>query len=175
MNYGELQAYNYLQANGWDVEDVTQDKYYWDKDIDLIALNGLQRLTIEVKWDSRISQTGNMFIETITDLDKNRSGWFMFCEADLIFYGDSVNHLFYVFTTKNLREFVSSRIMQERKAADYTLKGTIKKVSQGMLVPIKEFSQNYDVKVILLDRINQYYQPKKRGYTAKKTTKDFNF
>lgn len=167
MNIGELRAYNYLQANGWTVEDVTQNEAYFDKDIDLVAHRGTESLTVEVKWDSRIAQTGNMFIETVTDLDKSRAGWFLFCQADYIYYGDSVNQLFYVFRTEDLRQFVSTHFMEERKAADYNYKGLLKKVSQGMLVPIKEFSQYYDVQIVILDKWDQGYTHRKRGYYSK--------
>lgn len=167
MNIGELRAYNYLQDNGWSVEDVTKNEQYFDKDIDLVAHRGTERLTVEVKWDSRIASTGNMFIETVTDLDKSKAGWFMFCQADYIYYGDSTNQLFYVFKTADLREFVATHTTEERKAGDYNYRGLLKKVSQGMLVPIKEFSQYYDVQIVILDKWNQGYATKKRGYTPK--------
>jgi len=35
--------------------------------------------------------------------------------------------------------------MQERKAADYRYNGEVKKVSQGMIVPIKAFRDCYNV------------------------------
>ena len=79
MNIGELRAYNYLQDNGWIVTDVTKEEAYFDKDIDLLAHRGTESLSIEVKWDSRIHETGNMFIETVTDLDNSKAGWFLFC------------------------------------------------------------------------------------------------
>lgn len=172
MNIGELRAYNYLQASGWAVEDVTQNQDYWDKDIDFVAQSGTERLTVEVKWDNRIAQTGNMFIETITDLDNSKGGWFSFCQADYIYYGDSVNELFYVFKTEDLRAFVSSHMMEQRKAADYNYRGVLKKVSQGMLVPIKEFSQSYDVQIVILDKWSQGQRVKNRGYTPKTNTGD---
>ena len=152
MNIGELRAYNYLQDNGWTVQDVTHNENYWNKDIDLIIEKDNRLFTIEVKWDSRISKTGNMFIETFADLDNCKDGWFNYCKADYIYYGDSINQLFYVFKTQDLRSFVSNHLMEERKAADYNSRGMLKKVSQGMLVPIKEFSQSYDVQIIILDR-----------------------
>lgn len=172
MNIGELRAYNYLQASGWAVEDVTQNQDYWDKDIDFVAQSGTERLTVEVKWDNRIAQTGNMFIETITDLDNSTGGWFSFCQADYIYYGDSVNELFYVFKTEDLRAFVSSHMMEQRKAADYNYRGVLKKVSQGMLVPIKEFSQSYDVQIVILDKWSQGQRVKNRGYAPKTNTED---
>ena len=91
-----------------------------------------------------------MFIETITDLDRERAGWFTFCQAEFIFYGDSVNNLFYVFKTQDLRDFVTSHIIEERKAADYTYRGEVRKVSQGMLVPIQCMIDEYDVTIISL-------------------------
>ena len=59
--------------------DLTKSQEYFDKDIDFqVKYDGLWH-SIEVKWDSRIAETGNMFIETVTDLDKERAGWFIFC------------------------------------------------------------------------------------------------
>lgn len=107
--------------------------------------------TIEVKWDSRIAETGNMFIETITDIDNNKAGWFEFCQAEYIFYGDSCNELFYVFKTNDLREYVSQKTMEERRATDINRYGKPQKVSQGMLVPIKDFSKYYQVQIIQLN------------------------
>lgn len=40
--------------------------------------------------------------------------------------------------------------MQERKAADYRYNGEVKKVSQGMIVPIELFRKYYRVQVIKL-------------------------
>lgn len=96
-----------------------------------------------------------MFIETITDLDKSKMGWFMFCQADYIFYGDSQNELFYVFKTADLRQYISDTLLEERKAGDYNSRGQLKKVSQGLIVPIKDFQSKYDVIVIQLKQPSQ--------------------
>ena len=91
-----------------------------------------------------------MFVETITDLDKDKAGWFEFIEAEYIFYGDSRNNLFYVFKTDDLRQYVSDNIMEERKAKDTNQFGKLKKVSQGMLVPIEDFAKTFPVQIIKL-------------------------
>lgn len=148
LNLGEIKAYNLLAKDGWIVEDVTKDSYYYDKDIDFLIQKNQQQFSIEVKWDSRIGDTGNMFIETYTDLDNCIKGWFSFCKADYLFYGDSQNQIFYVFSVSDLRQFIDSNSMEHRKAPDYTKRGTLKKVSQGMIVPISEFSQTYSVNVV---------------------------
>lgn len=160
MNIGELRAYNYLKSQGYIVEDTTDNSNYWDKDIDFVIYDNKNTYTVEVKWDNVIHKSGNMFIETITDIDKEKEGWFNFCQADFIYYGDSVNKLFYIFKTEDLRAFVESHYLEERKAADYytgIYSGIVKKVSQGLLVPIKLFSQQYDVQVVMLDKLEQGY------------------
>ena len=155
INIGEIRAYDYLTSQGWTIEDLTSCPQYFDKDIDFLLQKDDEEHTIEVKWDSRIAETGNMFIETVTDLDKCKAGWFEFCQAEYIFYGDSHNELFYVFKTDDLRDFVSHNTMEERKAADYSFCGKVKKVSQGMIVPIEPFSTKYSVQVIQLQQDSQ--------------------
>lgn len=150
MNLGEIKAIEYLQSQQWKVENLTSCEQFFSKDIDLFAVKEDRQHTIEVKWDSRIADTGNMFVETITDLDKGKAGWFEFIEAEYIFYGDSRNNLFYVFKTDDLRQYVSDNIMEERKAKDTNQFGKLKKVSQGMLVPIEDFAMTFPVQIIKL-------------------------
>lgn len=75
-NIGEIKAYEYLTAHGYIVEDTTENQNYFRKDIDFIAEKDGEKISIEVKWDSRIAGTGNMFIETITNLDREEKGWY---------------------------------------------------------------------------------------------------
>lgn len=153
--FGEYYASQYLKSQGYEVEDTTLNPDFWSKDIDFIARKGNEEITIEVKWDNCISDSGNMFIEIITDIDKGKQGWFEFCQADYIFYGDSQNNLFYVFKTDDLRQFLRENKTQSRKAPDYNYQKKVKKVSQGQLVPIKDFSQQYKVQIVMLDNLNQ--------------------
>lgn len=150
LNLGEQKAIEYLTNNEWNVTDVTSCEEYYGQDIDLFIYKHGQKHSIEVKWDSRIAETGNMFIETITDIDKNKDGWFNFCCADFIFYGDSCNELFYVFSFTDLQDYVKHHSMEQRKAPDMNSYGKVKKVSQGFLVPIDDFRNNYKVQVISL-------------------------
>lgn len=76
----------------------------------------------------------------MTDLDKEKEGWYKFCKADYLYYGDSKNNQFFVFKLEDLKAFIEDYNLQERKAADYNYKGQVKKVSLGILVPINEFS-----------------------------------
>lgn len=138
----------WLEGQGWDVQDVSGNSEFWGKDIDLVCHRGGKTVTIEVKWDSRIAETGNLFIETITDIDNQKQGWFTFCQADYIYYGDSRNRLFYVFRTQDMKDFIADNALDERKAADYNRNGQVRKVSQGFIVPIRQFSQQYCVQII---------------------------
>lgn len=147
---GEMAAQQYLLSRGWEVKDLTNCDSFYTKDIDFLISKGRERHYIEVKWDSRIHQTGNMFIETTTDLEANKDGWFEFCQAEFIFYGDARNQLFYVFRLEDLKEYIRQDIshLESRKAADYNAQGQVKKVSQGLIVPIEDFRKQYPVELI---------------------------
>lgn len=149
---GEKLAMQYLQGQGWDVLDVSGNSDFWGKDIDLVCHKDNKTMTVEVKWDGRIADTGNLFIETVTDLDNQKQGWFQFCQADYIYYGDKWNRLFYAFRTEDLQNFIADNTLEQRKAADYSYNGNVRKVSQGYIVPIRKFSQSYQVQIIHTNR-----------------------
>lgn len=106
VNIGERAAYDYLVSQGWKVKDLTQCEAFFGKDIDFLISRGQEQHYIEVKWDNWIHHTGNMFIETTTDLDFNKDGWFKFCSAEFIFYGDAKQKLFYVYRLDDLKAYV---------------------------------------------------------------------
>ena len=93
-----------------------------------------------------------MFIETTTNLDTNKEGWFEFCQAEFIFYGDARQQLFYVFRMEDLKDYIRKDFfhLESRKAADYNWRGQVKKISQGLIVPIEDFRKQYPVEVITL-------------------------
>jgi hypothetical protein len=90
---GELEYKLKAQSKGFEVEYVGDDPDYWNKDIDFI-LNG--NIAVEVKWDSWIDRTGNLFIETANPRSKNGIGWYNFTEADYLAYGNSKRDEFYI-------------------------------------------------------------------------------
>lgn len=149
---GEREAYDYLVSQGWEVKDLTECDAFFGKDIDFLISKGRERHYIEVKWDYKIKQTGNMFIETITDIDANKDGWYEFCQAEFIFYGDARQQIFYVFQLEDLKEYIRKDFsyLESRKAADYNCRGQVKKISQGLIVPIEDFRKQYPVSVIQL-------------------------
>lgn len=144
---GEIKAYNYLTSQGYDIVDVRQNEDYWKVDTDYIAKkNGIQT-NIEIKWDYRIAETHNMFIERLTDIDNNKDGWFRQCTAQIIYYGDAINNLFYIFSLDDLKDYIENNFVDQRRSADYNRAGQVKKVSQGYIVPIEDFRKQYQVAI----------------------------
>lgn len=127
----EKLVYDYYNTNpDYTVTDVTDNPYYWTQDIDLIATNNLTGYTanIEVKYDSKINQTGNLYIEYYNPRSKDNKGWINFTKSDLIYYVDATNNKAYVIDTANIRQYINNNA--NIKTA------TTKDGSRGYLVPV---------------------------------------
>lgn len=140
---GEYELKRYLrEQQHQEIEDVSENPNFWYKDIDLI--NHTQNSTIEVKWDGVMNTTHNVFIETCSNIDSNKEGWFLFCQADYLYYGDAYNKVFYIFDFQKLKAHIEAHKNEYKigKAADYNKQG-IKKWSSGYLVPISTLQGLY--------------------------------
>ena len=111
---GELEFKIQAQKQGYTVEYVGDEPEYWDKDIDFI-LNG--KLAVEVKWDSWINTTGNLFIETVNPRSKGG-----------LAYGDSKNNKFYMIKMQDLRDYIEDHEPEYKICGDG---------AEGYLVPLK--------------------------------------
>lgn len=127
------------------------DSSYWQKDIDLLitAPDGTVQ-TIECKYDTVLHSSNKLFCEYLTDRDKNKPGWIQFCEADTIFYLDSVKMIAYIINTQDLKDFVANHNLEERTAPDKDRFGNVRKWSIGKMVPISDFSKEYQLQAIPL-------------------------
>ena len=134
---GELEAMEVLGRAGYEVELVSGDCEYWYKDIDIIAQKDTTVETIEVKWDRRISKTSNLFIEHTSDYEQHKAGWYKFCEADYLLYGDWINGIFYKIPFDEVKRLIAARtkrgIIKEKSAIEYHLNG--KQKNQYRLYP----------------------------------------
>lgn len=132
---GEYELKWMLREYGYKVRDVSMEPEYWHEDVDLIATNLFteEETKIEVKWDKRLADTGNLFIETINPKGEYGKGWFKICKADILAYGDAINKIFYFVNFKALQEYIekSAATLEERKTWD----GSI-----GYIVPLSEVS-----------------------------------
>lgn len=161
-NEGEQQLKDWFRAKGHYVIDVSDNPNFWDKDIDLLVTHKdviEEPTTIEVKWDSKIARTGNLFIEhhqvkvdTWGYEQEEEDGWFHFCKAGLLFYGDAVQKVYYVFKFKELKQYVYENRKKWRQATakDYYFWGDLRKVSLGWLVPLEELRENVGYQVLKL-------------------------
>lgn len=95
-----------MREAGYTIQDVSNNPDYWTKDIDFIATSPTTGATrsFEVKWDTRIHQTGNLYLELSNVHSKEGRGWFKFCEADFLAYGDATSKVFYIIPMEKLRE-----------------------------------------------------------------------
>ena len=87
-----------MESRGYTVEDVSNNPQYWYKDIDFIVTSSTsgETKTFEVKWDTKVNTTGNLFLEYESLYSKGGKGWFEFCEADFLAYGDAITKVFYI-------------------------------------------------------------------------------
>ena len=131
VNAGEYEVKKYLRGRGIQVEDVSDNPYYWARDIDLIATNPStgKMASIEVKLDARISDTENFFIEFENPRSENSKGWFSFCEADFLYYIDESSFLTYIIKFDELRRFIATH--KRDLAIKSTFDGSI-----GYIVPL---------------------------------------
>lgn len=67
-----------MENRNYSVVDVSDNPDYWYKDIDFIITSPTsgETKTFEVKWDSRINRTGNLYIELTNIHSKGGKGWF---------------------------------------------------------------------------------------------------
>ena len=98
-----------MREAGYTIQDVSGDPHYWDKDIDFLATSPRTGATrsFEVKWDSRLASTGNLYLELTNIHSKGGAGWFRFCQADFVAYGDASTKTFYIFDMEELRARVT--------------------------------------------------------------------
>lgn len=113
MNNGKLGEQLFqqkMQNKGYTVEDVSNNPDYWYKDIDFIATSPTTGAvkSFEVKTDSKINTTGNLYLEIVNINSKqwNYDGWWLHCEADYLVYIDAINSIFYIIPLLELRERV---------------------------------------------------------------------
>lgn len=96
--YGERLFRNTMEQLGYKVEDTTNNPEYYEKDIDFIITSPFSGKvkTFEVKWDDCINRTGNLYLEVENINSKGGRGWYEFCKADFLAYGDSRSRTFYI-------------------------------------------------------------------------------
>lgn len=153
---GESLARRYLRRQGYNVIDRRNDSRYWNKDIDFTAVKDGIVQHIEVKWIQGVDKYKCFIFELSNkDLYKTVDGWSIYTKADLIYYGDSVNKLFYVFKAEDMKAFIRlyKRNYKTKIINDYNSKGILTKQGSVLIVPIQDFKQRYEVTVIDVNKL----------------------
>ena len=130
---GELEFKLQAQQQGHKLEYVGDEPEFWRRDIDFIIND---RTAVEVKWDSWINTTGNLFIETANPRSKDGKGWYLFCEADYLAYGDSRINQFYIIKMSDLRHYISTHNLELKITNDG---------AEGFLVSLNDISDIYAI------------------------------
>ena len=112
---GEKLFRQIMQNRGYKVVDVSDNPEYWERDIDFIITSPTTGITktFEVKFDSRIHVTGNLFLEQSNTNSKGGLGWFNFCKADYLAYGDAASRKFYIIPLLELKERVKQLLYRQ--------------------------------------------------------------
>lgn len=139
-----------LFKSKWDTDrfeiiDVSNNSNYFSKDIDFIATRKStnETRTFEVKWDSNIARTNNLFVEVYNEASKGSKGWFEFCEADFIAYGDAVNEVFYLIKLEDLKDYLS--FPKGIREVVVPVGEKDKRMTKGLLVNLNKFRELYEV------------------------------
>ena len=105
---GERLFQQIMASRNYKVDDVSGNSEYWYRDIDFIVTSPTTGATksFEVKWDGRIGRTGNLYLELTNRHSKGGKGWYQFCEADYLAYGDASAEVFYIIPFGALKERV---------------------------------------------------------------------
>ena len=131
---GEQKVIEYFAAD-YEILPATDEQQR--RGIDYIILSQTEKMSIEIKTDSRASQTGNAFIETVSvqvgDVCKKR-GWVYTCQADVLLYYVPGDELIYFLKPEQLSARLPAWIMRYRKVnipnSGYS--------THGLLVPLSE-------------------------------------
>lgn len=107
---GEQLFAQIMRSRNYKVEDVSNNSKYFDKDIDFVITSPTTGAvkTFEVKYDTLINKTGNLFleIESINSKQWNGDGWWLHCQADFLAYGDYHSRTFYIIPVEELKKRV---------------------------------------------------------------------
>lgn len=136
---GEMAAINFLTSTGWEVEDVAKNPDYFDKGYDLCARKNGRECHIEVKTDNRISSTGNLCVEEISNYETNKKGWIYTGEDDTrLFIYVPQTHQLYITQLGVVRE----QLTQARPFFCKEWEGSYLKTAVLRLIPWNSLPEN---------------------------------
>jgi len=103
---GEAIVASTLSNRGWNIITSSYDKLTQDGDSDLIVEKGKIKREIEVKYDGRMHETGNICLENL-DTTSGKKGWWQTIQADYLFFLCQKTHDMYAIRVADLKEYVA--------------------------------------------------------------------
>jgi hypothetical protein len=126
-----------------DIQDVSKVKAFRDIDCDFqVVKKDGTKVLIEVKTEEAIAETGNIYVETVTNCDTGLAGWYYKSKADKLFYIDWPNQILYVFDFDDFRqevELIKHRLRLVRAWSQE--EDGWEKETEGYLLNIRDFSK----------------------------------
>lgn len=103
--YGETLVEKFFKERGNKVINVSDNKWYWKEDVDLLIYDNETEYKFEVKTDYSVNATGNIVLEISKDVDGS-DGWFNFTKATHLVFVDPNKGVGYTFRYKDLKDTV---------------------------------------------------------------------
>lgn len=124
------------------VRNVEGDREFRKRDIDLVWETDKGEITIEIKGDT-YHRTGNFFLETLSNQERNTPGCFMYTEADFVFYYFVTIKKLYILPMPETRDWFREHLGEFRERATETEIGNGEHYTTvGRLVPIATLLAN---------------------------------
>lgn len=132
-------AYTLMRA-GYRVTDVRDVAQYQDIDTDLLGVRNGQETTFEIKTDSYTANTGNIYFETVSNVEMNVPGCMLKTTADvLLYYPEGLDYMLWI-DMPTYREYIMSRQdkYREHTVPNYRRYHNGISTSVGLIIPASE-------------------------------------
>jgi hypothetical protein len=125
-----------------EVLNVEDDPIYQVIDVDLLWRAKDQEVKIEIKGDT-YHKTGNFFLETYSNEERNTPGCFMYTQADFVFYYFVEIKTLYSLPMPETKDWFEKHINEFKESRTQTPYGNGQRYTTvGRLVPIKTLMKN---------------------------------
>lgn len=138
---GEQIFSRFLDKLNLPYRDVSDFPDYQKQDVDFIVRFGQDDVKFEVKNDTRIASTRNIFFETMSNVDYATDGCFNKTKADVMVIVSESERRLYMISSDSLKRFV-----EENKNSLRFISRVPGSNSCGYLVPVKRLGDNLKIK-----------------------------
>lgn len=120
--------------------DVRQQANWQEKDVDYLLALAADVISLEVKTDRRMGETGNIYVELVSNVGTGRKGWFYYCQAEQIAFYDTENEELHIVSYSDLQQTMKTAYAREITITAYEGNGYTKQ-RKGALLPIRELAK----------------------------------